>query len=476
MQYQFVEQRQASPTPRIEERKYMDAVTTQASEVDHLVSLVDSENPFDMPHAEVLPRQLEAINERFQDRVGRIKLLKNRAEEGGIAEVRSMADVVPLLFAHTAYKSYPESWLMEGKWDRLGKWLDTVSTYRVEPMDTSQVKGLDEWIALLGECGHHVSCSSGTTGKCAMMNASDFDLGFAGHALLQGLIWSGIAPNRDRMMISSGQVASTPRNAATGRPMFEALALPDVPPFRPDVPPITIGGITEMVVLRKKIADGTARPSELEYYEEQAAAREKAMESAIDQAVEAYIANRHRKLHVTGMFPALYATAERIRARGYSGKDFHPENTAYFAGGLKRAQVPADFLDTIFETFNLSWERVCHGYGMQEINTCAIKCSHGRYHMAPWVMLLLLDESGENLIEPELEGEVEGRAAFFDLALDGRWGGIISGDKIRATWAPCACGNRSPSIADDIQRYADQASGDKIACAGTIDAYVRGVT
>jgi hypothetical protein len=32
-----------------------------------------------------------------------------------------------------------------------------------------------------------------------------------------------------------------------------------------------------------------------------------------------------------------------------------------------------------------------------------------------------------------------------------------------------------PIGAEDIQRYADMASGDKIACAGTIDAYVRGV-
>ena len=39
-----------------------------------------------------------------------------------------------------------------------------------------------------------------------------------------------------------------------------------------------------------------------------------------------------------------------------------------------------------------------------------------------------------------------GRAGFFDLSLDGSWGGVISGDKVSATWAPCACGNRSPSV------------------------------
>jgi hypothetical protein len=52
---------------------------------------------------------------------------------------------------------------------------------------------------------------------------------------------------------------------------------------------------------------------------------------------------------------------------------------------------------------------------------------------------------------------------------------VISGDKIRVSWAPCACGNRSPSVAENIQRYADTAGGDKIACSGNIDAYVRGV-
>ena len=87
----------------------MDAMVRQKeSAVDRLVGLVNTENPFDMPFSEALPRQLEAINERFKDRVDKIKLLQNRAESGGIAEIRRMADIVPLLFAHTAYKSYPE--------------------------------------------------------------------------------------------------------------------------------------------------------------------------------------------------------------------------------------------------------------------------------------------------------------------------------------------------------------------------------
>ena len=104
------------------------------------------------------------------------------------------------------------------------------------------------------------------------------------------------------------------------------------------------------------------------------------------------------------------------------------------------------------------------------------RCQAGhRYHVPPWMVVLPLDKNGDNLLPGVGQGQVEGRAAFFDLSMDGRWGGVISGDKIRFTYEPCACGNRSPSVHEDIQRYADMASGDKIACAGTIDAYVRGV-
>jgi hypothetical protein len=174
-----------------------------------------------------------------------------------------------------------------------------------------------------------------------------------------------------------------------------------------------------------------------------------------------------------GMLGPLFKVTELVRQRGYAGKDFQP-NTLFLSGGLKGAQLPDNYRELIFDTLNLTEDRVCQGYGMQELNTLSPRCKSGRYHLAPWVLLLLLDESGEHLIEPSSTGEQEGRAAFFDLSLEGRWGGVISGDKVRVTWETCNCGNRSPSIHQDIQRYADLGGGDKIACSGTIDAYIRG--
>ena len=83
------------------------------------------------------------------------------------------------MLPHTAYKSYPESFLIEKKWDRLTKWLGTVSAYPTDNVDLSEVKEIDDWVAACEKAGHFVSCSSGTTGKSAMLVASQQDLDFA---------------------------------------------------------------------------------------------------------------------------------------------------------------------------------------------------------------------------------------------------------------------------------------------------------
>jgi len=171
----------------------------------------------------------------------------------------------------------------------------------------------------------------------------------------------------------------------------------------------------------------------------------------------------------------LYNVAKAVRELGYSAKDFHPENSIYVGGGLKRAKLPDDYREFVYETFNIQPERNYQNYSMQELHSGMPRCqAGGRYHLPPWVVPLILDKTGDNLL-PMINGEYEGRAGFFDLSLDGRWGGVISGDRISIDFNPCACGSKGPSIRDNIARYADLEGDDKIGCAGTVDAYVRGV-
>ena len=443
---------------------------------DRLLKLAEAEDRFDIPFEDLDQAQIEAVDERFRERREAIRLLDRRAEEAGLDGVRSREDVVPLLFPHTAYKSYPENFLTAGRWDRLGRWLDTVSTYRVPPLDADAIGDIDDWVAALQRSGHHVSCSSGTTGKSAMLVASAADMDWCRRETISSFAWgTGVVPAQDRRLIGTGAVATVPRNTVTGQAYLTALQDPAHEPFRPPVPPITVGALTSMAVLRKAVADGTAKPDDLRRFEETSAERARAMEAAVELAAEAAIEARTDKLHVGGLWANAYKLARAVRDKGYSGSDFHPENSMYVGGGLKRAVLPPDYKEFVFETFNISPERLYQNYAMQELHSAMPRCQKGqRYHVPPWLVPLVLDAEGENVLPAT--GEVEGRAAFVDLSIDGRWGGVISGDKVQLDFGPCACGNRGPSVRDDVVRYADLADGDdKIGCAGTVDAYVRGI-
>lgn len=416
--------------------------------------------------------QIAAVDERFRTRVGQIPLLRHRAESAGITAVRRREDLVPLLFAHNAYKSYAPGWLSDRRWDRMAKWVRTVSTYPIDGLDLDGVVGLDDFVARLESVGYYLTCSSGTTGKPAMIACSAADLDFASAANVRGMSWAtGIEPNGDRRMFGLGPRTSVERNERTRIALVEAFSSEEVS-YQLPVAPISVGSIMEMIELRRRIADGAASPSELAAFETTSAARQSEMESAMVDAVDALIAGRGDTLLLTGMFASLYQIATGVRGKGYSGKDFRDDTALLVGGGLKGTALPEGYREFILDTFNVAEGKVYHFYTMQELNTPFPKCRAGRYHVPPWVLLLPLDEPGEWLLEPD-DGQIQCRAAFFDLSLDGRWGGVISGDRIDADFGTCGCGEPGPTIGPDIVRYTDL-GGDKISCAGTIDAYVRG--
>lgn len=446
--------------------------------VDQLLSHVGTAAAY-APYADVRDIQIKALDERLQEQGDRIKLVKLRAQDAEITTITKLEDVVPLLLPHTAYKSYPESFLTDRKWDRLTKWLGTVSAYPTDNIDLSEVREIDDWVAACGKAGHFVSCSSGTTGKSAMLVASKADLDFASRDGIAAIEWGSDIRVGDMRTPAgaAGAIAYTPRNAAMGQAMMGAFVDPAAKHFQSGLPPVTIGSLTKMITLRKAISEGTAQPAEIADFEAESAARQTGLENAQVGAVEDIIAKRHEKLYITGMWGALYPFAEAVRARGYGAKDFHPENSVYLGGGLKRAKLPDNFREYVYETFNLQPRMIFQMYGMQELNTTMPRCQEGgRYHIPAWVVSLPLNKEGDALVPGIGEGKVEGRAAFFDLSMDGRWGGVISGDHVEIDYAPCACGNASPSIADNIYRYSDIEGDDKIGCAGTVDAYVRGLS
>lgn len=447
------------------------------SATQELLAWRDRDDCYTVPYDRVRDLQIAALNEHFQDRVGRIKLVALRARQGGVSEITDFSDVVPLLLPHTAYKSYPEAFLIEERWDKLTKWLGTVSAYPTDAVDLDGITDVDQWIRRLEEAGLFVSCSSGTTGKSAMLVASQKDMVWTAQDSVVACSWgTGIRPAQDRQVFSMAPIAAVPRNHAIMAGLHRAFGAPGSELFRYPIPPITVGSITRMIALRKAIADGTARPTELTEYEATSKLREKSLDDAIGITVEALLKVRGEKLFLTGLWGNLYKVALAMRERGFSGDDFHPENMMYVGGGLKREQLPADYAEFVRDTFNVQPGRNFQLYGMQELNSCTVLCREGgRYHVPPWMVCLPLNKEADALL-PMDDGEVQCRAGFFDLSMDGRWGGVISGDRIEVDFSPCACGAGTPSIRDNVVRYADIEGDDKIGCAGTIDAYVRGMS
>lgn len=443
--------------------------------VDELLAHMPARTGFDLPFEAIREQQLAALNERFEEGVERIKLVRQRAEDAGITEVRSLQDIVSLLLPHTAYKSYPETFLTSKRWDRLTRWLGTVTSQPIDNINLDGVEDVDGWVAACEAAGHFVSCTSGTTGKPAMLPASKSDLEFAAREGVEAVQWaSDIRAGDKRTIAGFGATAQSSRNAANGGALIQAFVDFTKIPAASDAPAITIGSITRMISLRKAIAEGTALPEDINEFERESVARQAGLDGALDHAVEHIIASRNDKLMIMAMWGPLFQLAEKVRERGYSAKDFHPENAVFLGGGLKGAKLPDDYKDYIFETFNLSPRFIYQMYGMQETQTSMARCSEGRYHVPAWMVCLPLDKDGSNLL-PIGNEEITGRAAFFDLSIEGRWGGIISGDRIEVDFKPCACGSPSPSIRDNVTRYADLEGDDKIACSGTVDAYVRGI-
>ena len=109
--------------------------------------------------------QTEALSMRFEQQKNRIPTLSKLADRQGIDRVGEFDDVLPLLFEHTIYKSYPSYLLEKGQFDRLTTWLNRLTPHDLSQVDASGCDSIDSWLDLLcAETDLDPMTSSGTTG------------------------------------------------------------------------------------------------------------------------------------------------------------------------------------------------------------------------------------------------------------------------------------------------------------------------
>lgn len=418
---------------------------------------------------------VEKLDERFQQFRQQVPVLAQRAEAEGITEIRSREDMIPLLFPHTTYKSYPESLIAKGKWAQLNRWLDSLSAHRIEGVDVSSVTDVDGLVDALEAVGHLVSSSSGTSGKSSFLNKSMRDREVSEQNMLDGLSDLGLEADNSWHVIPVGPETGLSGHNAMRDLMYRAYGRPDgIAPMAGATPASGhYAFMARLSAMRKAMADGTASPDELAAHEAQAAARQAENERRLHHWAEQILENRSEKIFFSSQFPNLFRLTEILKELGAKEGDITGENAMTAGGGLKGMSLPADYQNQIFRMLNISPSRFFHYYSMQELNVRLPKCLSGRYHVPSELVLFVLDKDGDTLA-PESGGQVEGRAAFFDTTVDGRWGGTITGDKISVDLGECSCGRAGPTVDADITRYSDLVDDDKITCAGTTDAYVRG--
>ena len=417
--------------------------------------------------------QLEAAREAFAERKEQIPVLARLARENQITEVKNFHDLVPLLFSHTTYKSYPASFVEQKRWTHLLKWLDTLSVASVADIDIAGVDTVDDWISRLHDAGHKVLATSGSSGKVSFLNQSVRDRELKKRHFKNTVGWPSLKPNQDRAFFSIGPHIGFNSAIEASNIQAEIWGKPGEIHFLTDEP-LLIAEVSRTAALRKRMADGSAAPDEIEEFETDAKEKAARMNKALEQMAAKIIEHRHEPVFLAALWAQHMMIIERARAMGVDDGDFHPGSVVAAGGGVKGVALPPDYKE-IVKRFYGDVQRPL-GYGMTEMAQRMPACEHKRYHRPPGLIMLPLDQIGETLLTKDhaVDGVVEGRFAFLDLLFDGRWGGLISGDKVQVDFRPCPCGRPGPTILDTITRFARPGEEDHIGCAGTIDSYVRG--
>lgn len=439
-----------------------------------LEMVLEPDVAYDQPSSDLLPLQLRAAQELFEERRQQIPLLARRAEDAGIARIGSLADLVPLLFAHTVYKSYPATFVEQGRWDRMLQWLNTLSVADVTGVDVAGVGDVDDWIGRLWDAGHMVLATSGSSGKCSFLNHTRGDQAMKKRHFKHSVCWPFAKASPDRPVFWLGPINGPNSAIEAARFNAENWGRPGAT-FVLTEEPLRIADVSRMAAMRKKMSDGSAAPQEIAAFEQNAAVRAAEGMAAMRKLADDILDRRHEPMMLTGMWAQYMALIARARERGIGDGEFHRDSIVNAGGGVKGIPLPPDYKERVARFFG---DVIRPGaYGMTEMAQVMPRCEAGRYHRAPGLIWLILDRAGERLLTPD-EGEdgmVEGRFGFLDLVYEGRWGGLITGDKVTVDFKDrCPCGRHGPTLLDTIARFTEGGEDDHIGCAGTIDGYIRG--
>ena len=444
---------------------------------------------FDMSYTKMqsVPRdtlealQTEALIQRFDDRRERIPMLTKLAERQNIASISEISDVLPLMFEHTIYKSYPTFLLEKGQFGKLTRWLDRLTPYDLSRVDCSGCHSIHSWMDMVAAVTElDPITSSGTTGTMSFTpkDRSDWRTFILGGFRIQLLQKFGELPTEADLTEKIHVCWPTHANGHTAfyrSPMYykEYFAKGSDAHFHPmmDTP-----GDTDLMYLAGQLRAAQSRGDSRVNVPESLLARRaelEAVESERPSKVRAWVDVLVDKLdgaRVFFMAPAqlIYDVAAAAVAQGRKC-NFAPNSSVQYGTGGKGINLPEDHEEVIDAFLNFG-RNYGYFYSFSEQTGVHVRCENGRLHLAPWSIPLILDPETSELLPRR--GIQRGRAAFFDLAMNGAWGGLISGDSVEIDWSECPCGRTTAHLGEDISRFSvEQGGSDKISCTATPEAH-----
>jgi hypothetical protein len=424
--------------------------------------------------------QLAALQMRFAELRDEIPVLQTMADENGITAITTVDDVVPLLFQHSVYKSYPLSLLVKNKFTALTRWLDRLTTRDLSKLDVSDCDGIDSWLDILdAETDLRVVHTSGTAGAMSFLPRSTSEWDRMSAALRCGLfqfsdphgeggrhegeyfnlIWPLYRHGRSAIM-RMPQMGMEQLLGSEER--LHALR-----PGRMSSDAMFLAGRLRAAQARGEVDQLEINPA-LRARKDEFERAQREMTDSIPRFIDD-LAERLRgeRVWVLATWNVLYSIAKAGLDAGLSNV-FAPDSLVTTGGGAKGAVVPDDWEDTVKAFIGV--DNIQQTYVMSEITAMNKMCEHGRYHFEPWIIPFVLDPQDGRILPRQ--GDQTGRAAVFDLMPETYWGGFITGDEVTASFDACSCGRTTPHLARTIERFSEKSGGDdKITCLASEDAH-----
>ena len=429
--------------------------------------------------------QLAGLKWRYGQLQNTVPFLARLSEEQRIDSIETLDDVVPLLFEHGIYKSYPPEWLESMSFPKINRWLNKLTNTDLANIDVSDCDSIDRWIGIMNQQSEIVPwVSSGTSGIMTFMPHSKEETESFVHTCKMNFlqrfgeeadsasqeelheIWPffrypGGGMNLDLDLRVEHFLGGHENRLHS---LFEGASSLDVRYIQARMRKAEASGTLDQLDISPELLKRKDAHDEFEK------AMPEKMMAFLDECCETL---KGKRIFMMGTWPLLYNLAARGLAAGRKNV-FAADSYIFSGGGLKGTTLPDNWQDEVRRFTGV--QQLGGMYGMTEGLARHMLCEHDNFHFCPWVIPFVLDPDTSSPLPRE--GRVSGRFAFYDLLASSHWGGLITGDKVTVEWSePCACGQQSAHIVGNVSRYADERGGkDVVAPAANKAALEKAMT